>query len=89
MDNINKGEKMFIVAEQYAWGIAEGSIPELMNPLMNKKVEEGLKIKMIIEENLLAKIPPIKMSNTEIRGVPDSRYLGRNRKRSNSIFQVQ
>ena len=26
---------------------------------------------MIIEENLLAKIPPIKMSNVEIRGVPE------------------
>ena len=71
MDNINRGEKMFIAAEQHAWGIAEGRIPELMNPVMDKKVKEGLKIKMIIEENLLAKIPPIKTSNVEIRGVPE------------------
>jgi len=43
MDNINKGEKMFISAKQYAWGIAEGRIPELMNPVMDKKSRKGLK----------------------------------------------
>ncbi|MCW4034820.1 MAG: hypothetical protein NWF03_05600, partial [Candidatus Bathyarchaeota archaeon] len=69
MDNINKGEKMFIAAEQYAWGIAEGRIPELMNPIMDEKISKGLKIRMIIEEKLLAKVPPIKISNVEIRGV--------------------
>jgi len=69
MDNINKGEKMFIEAEQYAWGIAEGRIPELMNPIMDEKVRQGLKIKMIVGEDLLAKIPPIKTSNVEIRGI--------------------
>ena len=71
MDNINKGEKMFIAAEEYAWGIAEGRIPELMNPIMDKKISKGLKIKMIIEEKLLDKIPPIKISNVEIRGVKE------------------
>lgn len=69
MDNINKGEKMFITAKQHAWGIAEGRIPELMNPIMDEKIKKGLKIKMIIEESLLAKVPPIKMSNVELRGI--------------------
>ena len=71
MDNINKSEKMFMEAEQYAWGIAEGRIPELMNPIMDKKISQGLKLKMIIEEKLLAKVPPIKISNVEIRGVKE------------------
>jgi predicted transcriptional regulator len=71
MDNINKGEKMFIAAKEYAWGIAEGRIPELMNPVMDEKIKNGLKIKMIIEEKLLAKVPPIKMSNVEIRGITE------------------
>ena len=71
MDNINKGEKMFIAAKDYAWGIAEGRIPELMNPIMDEKIRKGLKIKMIIEETLLNKVPPIKMSNVEIRGIKE------------------
>lgn len=71
MDNINKTEKMFITAEQYAWGIAEGRIPELMNPIMDEQIRKGLKIKMIIPEKLLANIPPIKTSNVEIRGISD------------------
>lgn len=71
MDNINQGEKMFIAAEEYAWGIAEGRIPELMNPIMAEKVRKGLKIKMIIEEKLLDKIPPTSISNVEIRGIKE------------------
>jgi predicted transcriptional regulator len=71
MDNINKGEKMFIEAEQHAWGLAEGRIPELMNPIMDEKVRQGLKIKMIVGKDLLAKIPSIKTSNVEIRGIAE------------------
>jgi predicted transcriptional regulator len=75
MDNINKGEKMFIAAKQHAWGIAEGRIPELMNPIMDEKVKKGLKIKMIIEEKLLAKVAPIKMSNVEVRGIKQIPFI--------------
>ena len=62
---------MFINAKEYAWGIAEGRIPELMNPIMDEKISKGLKIKMVIEEKLLAKVPPIKDSNVEIRGIKE------------------
>ena len=52
MENINRGERMFMDAEEYAWGLAEGRVPELMNPVMNEKIDKGLKLKMLIPESL-------------------------------------
>jgi predicted transcriptional regulator len=71
MENINRGERVFIEAEQYAWGLAEGRIPELMNPIMDQKIAKGLQVKMIIPESDLSTVPELKTPNVEVRGIPD------------------
>jgi predicted transcriptional regulator len=71
MENINRGERMFIDAEQYAWGLAEGRIPELMDPIMDQKIAKGLQVKMIIPEADLSTVPALKTPNVEVRGISD------------------
>jgi predicted transcriptional regulator len=71
MENINRGERMFIEAEQYAWGLAEGRIPELMDPIMDQKIAKGLQVKMIIPETDLSTVPALKTPNVEVRGISD------------------
>jgi predicted transcriptional regulator len=71
MENINMGEQMFIEAEQYAWGLAEGRVPELMDPIMDEKIRKGLKLKMLIPESDLSTVPAMKTPNVELRGTSD------------------
>lgn len=71
MENINMGERMFIEAEQYAWGLAEGRVPELMDPIMDEKIRKGLKLKMLIPESDLSTVPAMKIPNVELRGASD------------------
>jgi predicted transcriptional regulator len=71
MENINMGERMFIEAEQYAWGLAEGRVPELMDPIMDEKIRKGLKLKMLIPESDLSTVPAMKTPNIELRGISD------------------
>ncbi len=72
MENISRGEKMFIEAEQYAWGLAEGHVPVLMDPIMSEKIGEGLKLKMLIPVSHLqaAKTQPVPPQNVELRCLP-------------------
>jgi len=51
--NLNFGAQAFAEAKQYAWGIAEGTIPEHMIPVMNKLVEQGLQVKALIPKERL------------------------------------
>lgn len=71
MENINMGEQMFIEAEQYAWGLAEGRVPELMDPVMDEKIRKGLNLKMLIPESDLSTVPAMKTPNVELRGISD------------------
>jgi predicted transcriptional regulator len=73
MESINKGQRMFIEAEQYAWGLVEhGRGPELMSPVMNERIRKGVKVKMLIPESFLpTAIPPVKAPNYEVRGLSD------------------
>jgi predicted transcriptional regulator len=73
MENINRGERMFMDAEEYAWGLAEGRVPELMNPVMTEKIGKGLKLKMLIPESLFhtGAVPPVTAKNVELRGIYD------------------
>jgi len=68
MENINRGEQMFMDAEQYAWALAEGRVPELMGPIMTEKIGKGLKLKMLIPESDLPAVPATKTPNVELRG---------------------
>ena len=71
MENINRGERMFMEAEQYAWALAEGRVPELMDPIMTEKIGKGLKLKMLIPESDLPAVPATKTPNVELRGISD------------------
>lgn len=66
---LNIGQRIMIEAKEYAWGIAEGHIPELMGPIMNEKIQEGFHVKMLVPESMLTsdELPP----NVEIRGLPE------------------
>jgi predicted transcriptional regulator len=69
IEGLNKGERMFMEAEQYAWGLAEGRVPELMDPIMNERIRKGVKARMLFLESFLPPnaIPPAKLPNLENR----------------------
>jgi predicted transcriptional regulator len=73
VENLNNGERAFMEAEQYGWGIAEGTIPIHMIPIMNEQILKGLKLKMLIPENLLSASvsPTATAKNMKARGLPD------------------
>jgi predicted transcriptional regulator len=75
IDGLNKGERMFMEAEHYAWAVVEGRVPELMDPIMNEKIRKGLQVRMLFLESFLPPnaIPPAKLPNLENRtlsGIP-------------------
>jgi predicted transcriptional regulator len=51
IENLNKGEQAFKEAEQYGRGIAEGTVPEHMIPIMNERIQKGVQFKFLIPEN--------------------------------------
>lgn len=69
IENLNTAQRIMIDATEFACGIAEGHIPELMGPIMDKKIQEGFQIKMLIPKSMLTKdkLPP----NVEIRGLSE------------------
>jgi len=69
---LNKGAKWFTEAEQYAWGLGEGTIPEHMIPVMNQQVQRGIQMKMLIPLELLPAVTQTGTpKNVEIRGLSD------------------
>ena len=72
VESLNKGSKWFTDANQYAWGIGEGTIPEHMIPIMNQQVQRGIQIKMLIPRELLPAVnQPGTPKNVETRGLSD------------------
>jgi predicted transcriptional regulator len=73
VESLNRGQRMFMDAEQYGWGIAEGVVPELMGPVMSERALKGLKLKFLIPENRLSAEPPPPTTprNIEIRSLSD------------------
>ncbi len=69
IESLNIGQRIMMEASRYAWGIAEGHIPELMGPIMDEKVREGLGIRMLIPNSALGPVraPP----NVELRGISE------------------
>ena len=61
--NLNKCQQAYLDAEKFGFGMAEGTIPELMASKMDEKVREGLNLKFLIPEN---RFP----SNKEIVEIP-------------------
>jgi predicted transcriptional regulator len=73
VENLNKGERAFTEAEEYGWGIAEGTVPEHMGPIMNEQIQKGVQFKFLIPENRLSAniSPPATPKNLEGRGLSD------------------
>jgi predicted transcriptional regulator len=71
--NLNMGAQAFTEAEQYAWGIGEGTIPGYMTSVMNQRVQQGVQVKMLVsEERLPAGASMTQMpKNVELRGLPE------------------
>ncbi len=70
MESLNKGQRMFMDAQEFGFGLAEGVVPELMGPVMEKKVQGGLKFKFIIPKNRLPP-NPLGVTNMELRGLEE------------------
>jgi predicted transcriptional regulator len=73
VESLNRGQRMFMEAEQYGWGIAEGVVPELMGPIINERALKGLKLRFLIPESRLPTEArqPATARNIEIRGLSD------------------
>lgn len=71
VESLNKGQRMFIEAEQYGWSLVEGHVPELMGPIMNERAMKGLKMRFLIPESALVVTADSSVRNVEARGLPD------------------
>jgi predicted transcriptional regulator len=72
IESINTGERMLLNAEQYAWGMAEGVVPELMGPAMSEQLEKGVTMKFLIpEDRLFASTNPAIAEVFEARPISD------------------
>ncbi len=73
IEGLNKGERLFMEAEHYAWAVVEGRVPELMDPIMNEKIRNGLNVRMLFLESVLPPnaIPPATLPNLENRTLSD------------------
>ena len=73
IESINKGERLFMEAEHYTCAMAEGRVPELMGPIMDEKIRNGLQVRLLFLESFLPPdaIPPAKLPNLENRTLSD------------------
>ncbi len=70
IENLNKSERAFKEAEEYGWGIAEGTVPEHMSPVMNERIQKGVKLRFLLPENRFP-APTVIARNVEVRGISD------------------
>lgn len=70
MESLNKGQRMFLSAEQFGWGLAEGVVPELIGPLMTERIKKGIKCKFLVHERYLPPSSEV-MPNVEVSGLTD------------------
>ena len=70
IENLNRAERAFIEAEEFGWGIAEGTIPVQMSPIMFERSQKGLKLKFLLPENRLPAATAI-VKNVEVKGISE------------------
>jgi len=71
MKGMQMAEKMFREAEQYTWGMREGSTVEAMVPVFNEQIRKGIRFRDLFPENDL---PAYKTWSEKLRNV-DGRGL--------------
>ena len=73
VETLNKAQRAFMDAEEYGWGIAEGTIPEQMGQIMDERIRKGVKLRFLIPKTRLptnaSSPPPVK--NVEMRGISE------------------
>ena len=67
---VNMGVQIFLEAEEYAWGLSErGASPDYLDPLMDKRIEEGLAFKLMVPMSILPEaLSQTHSTNIEVRG---------------------
>ena len=53
VESLNRSMRAFTVAEEYGSGIAEGTVPENMGPVMSERIQKGVKLRFLLPENRL------------------------------------
>lgn len=73
VETLNKAQRAFMEAEEYSWGMAEGTVPERMEPIIDEIIQKGVKLRFLIPETRLpTNTSPLQpMKNVEIRGLLD------------------
>jgi predicted transcriptional regulator len=73
VESLNKGMRAFSAAEEYGWGIGEGTVPENMGPVMSERIQKGVKLRLLLPENRLSVTanPPSAVKNLELRSIPE------------------
>ncbi len=73
VENLNSSERAFTESEQFSWGIAEGTIPENMAPIMEERLQKGVKMRFIIPEDRLQvdMKPSARVKNIEARSLSE------------------
>ena len=73
VENLNSSERAFTESEQYSWGMAEGTIPENMAPIMKERLQKGVKMRFIIPETRLQVDinPSARVKNMEARSLSE------------------
>lgn len=73
IESLNKGERALTEAEEYGYGIGEGTAPEHMGQTMADRVQKGVKFRFLAPEDRLSANMgnPAFVSSVEVRGLPD------------------
>ena len=73
VESLNYGERAFLEAEEYSWGIAEGTVPENMIPKIDEILRRGVKMRFLIPESRLTAMgnPDEVSRNVEARSLAD------------------
>jgi predicted transcriptional regulator len=72
VENLNVCERALTIAQEYSWGIAEGTVPQHMAPIMEAQVHKGVKMRFIIPESRFEPFAsPPGARTVEARSLPD------------------
>lgn len=73
LTSIDRGQRMFLEAERFGWAITEGNSPEIVKPLMEERIRQGLTMRFIVPHDRLPgrPVPPEMAGVLEVRGIPE------------------
>lgn len=74
IESVSRSVKIFLEAEEYAWGISErGGVQDHLDPLVDKQIEEGLPFRLLVPETVLPEaLSENPSKNIKIRGFKES-----------------